>query len=86
MPKKRLPVIADMAVWEKVAKGRAGLRWDSEAEKVWKDIGGNQEDTLTTETPGYKTEVKEIIEIRERPALRNKVKEAEHLVSGGSRE
>ena len=47
MPKKRLPVIADMAVWEKVAKGRAGLRWDSEAEKVWKDIGGNQQDMLS---------------------------------------
>ena len=26
MSKKRLPAIADRAVWEKVAKGRAGVR------------------------------------------------------------
>ena len=26
MPKKRLPAIADRAVWEKVTKGRAGIR------------------------------------------------------------
>ena len=26
MPKKRLPTIADRAVWEKVTKGRAGIR------------------------------------------------------------
>ena len=36
MPKKRLPAIADRAVWEKVTKGRAGIRWDSVVEKVWK--------------------------------------------------
>ena len=41
MPKKRLPAIADRAVWEKVTKGRAGIRWDSVVEKVWKDIRGN---------------------------------------------
>ena len=44
MPKKRLSAIGDIAVWEKVTKGRAGIRWDSVVEKVWKDIGGNQED------------------------------------------
>ena len=32
MPKKRLPAIADRAVWEKVTKGRAGIRWDSSRE------------------------------------------------------
>ena len=42
MPKKRLPAIADRDVWEKVTKGRAGIRWDSVVEKVWKYIGGNQ--------------------------------------------
>ena len=29
MPKKRLPAIADKAVWEKVTKGRAAIRWDN---------------------------------------------------------
>ena len=75
-----MPAIADRAVWEKVTKGRAGVRWDSVVEKVWKDIGGNQEEILSIEKfVGYNTEVKEKIEIRERLALRNKVKEAEHL-------
>ena len=46
MPKKGLPAIADRAVWEKATKGRAGIRWDIIVEKVWKDIGGNQEDIL----------------------------------------
>ena len=80
MPKKRLPAIADRAVWEKVTKGRAGMRWDGVVEGVWKDIGGNQEEIPSIEKfAGYKTEVKERIEIRDRLALRNKVKEAEHL-------
>ena len=38
-----MPAIVDRAVWKKVAKGRAGLRWDNVVEKAWKDIGGNQE-------------------------------------------
>ena len=37
---ERLPAIADRALWEKEIKGRAGIRWDSVVEKVWKDIGG----------------------------------------------
>ena len=88
MPKKRLPAIADRAVWEKVTKGRAGIRWDSVVEKVWKDIGGNQEEILSIEKfAGCMTQVKEKIEIRERLALRNKVKEEEHLeIYGGLRE
>ena len=36
-------------------------------------------DTVHREVWGYKTEVKERIEMRERLALRNKVKEEEHL-------
>ena len=44
MPKKRLLAIADRAVREKVTKGRAGIKWDSLVEKVWKDIGRNQEE------------------------------------------
>ena len=61
MPKKGMPAIADGAVWEKITKGRAGIRWDSVVEKVWKDIGGNKEDIPSIEKfAGYKTEVKEI--------------------------
>ena len=30
MPEKRLPARADKAVWEKIIKGRAGIRWDME--------------------------------------------------------
>ena len=47
---------------------------------MWKDIGGNQEEVLSIEKfRGFKTEVEERIEIRERLALRNEVKEEEHL-------
>ena len=60
--KKRSPAIADRAVWEKVTKGRAGVRWDSVVEKVRKNIGANQEEMLSIEKfAGCKTEVKENI-------------------------
>ena len=61
MPKKRLPAVADRAVWEKVANGRAGIRWASVVEKVWKDIGGNQAELFLSREKfgGYKTDVKE---------------------------
>ena len=55
MTKKRLPAIAGRAVWEKVTKGRAGIRWDSVVEKVWKDIGGNEEILSIEKFAGYKT-------------------------------
>ena len=60
---------------------RAVIRWKNVAQKIWKDTGGNQEDILPLieDFKGYKTEVKENIKIRERLALRNKVKEEEHL-------
>ena len=80
MPKKRLPAIASRAVWEKVTKGGAALRWDSAVEKVWKDIGGNQEDVLSLETfGGCKADVNERIERRKRLALRNRVEGEEHF-------
>ena len=61
MAKKRLPAIVDRAVWEKITKGRAETRWDNVLEKIWKDIGGDQEEILSVEKlGGYKTEVKEI--------------------------
>ena len=34
MPKQRLPTIAGRAVWDKVTKGRAGIRWDSAVESM----------------------------------------------------
>ena len=70
-----MPVIADRAVWEKVTKERAGIGWDSVVEKVWKDIGRNQQHMLSIEKfGGYTTEVKETIERRKRLAPRNEVK------------
>ena len=87
MPNKRLPAIVDKAVWEKVTKGRAGIRWDSVVEKVWKDIGNQKEMLAIEKFSGYKTEVKERIERRERLALRKKVEGEEHLeIYGGLRE
>ena len=74
-----MPAVTDRAVWQKVTKERAGIRWDSVVEKVWKDVGGNQEILCIEKFGGYKTEVKERIETRERLALRNKVKEEGHL-------
>ena len=54
-----MPVIAETAVWDKVTKGRAGIRWDSVVEKAWTDKGGNEEETLPIEKfAGYKEEVK----------------------------
>ena len=51
--------MADQAVWEKLTKGRAGIRWDNVVEKIWKDLGRDQEEVLSIEKfGGYKTEGK----------------------------
>ena len=71
MPEKRLPAIVEKTSWEKITKGRAGIRWDNVVEKIRKDIiGGDQEEVLSTEKfGGYKTEEAEkAIEERERQA------------------
>ena len=40
-------------------KRRAGTRWDNVVEKIWKALGGDQEEVLCIEKlGGYKTEVK----------------------------
>ena len=52
MQKKGLPATADRAVWEKATEGRAGTRWDSVVEKVWKVMPGNQEETLSIDKFG----------------------------------
>ena len=48
----RLPAIANSAVWEKVTKWRAGIRWDNVVDKVFKEIGGSQEEALSMEERG----------------------------------
>ena len=59
MQEIRLPAIADRVVWEKITKGRAGIRWDDVVEKIWKDLDRDQEEVLPIEMfGGYKTEVK----------------------------
>ena len=69
-----------VAVWKKVDKGRAGIRWDSAGEKLWKDTRGNQRDMMSDEKFGrYKTEAEGILEMRERLAPRNNVNLEKHL-------
>ena len=67
------PATVDRAAWEKVTKGRAGTRWDNVVENMWKDIEGDQQGALLSieKLGGYKTDVKYLIEERERLALRN---------------
>ena len=76
----------DKAAWEKIAKGRAGVRWGSVVEKVSQDIGRSQQCILSTEKfGGYKTELKYRVEKREKLARRTKVKEEGRLeIYGGS--
>ena len=87
MPEKRLPAIVDRAVWEKITKGRAGIRWGNVVEKIEGDLAGDQEEVLSRDkSGGYKTEANGRIEERERLALRNKVKEEKRLeIYGGLR-
>ena len=76
MPETRLPAIADRAVWETITKGRAGIRWGNVVEKIWKKLGGDQEEVLSIDKfGGCKTEVKKITEERERLALRKEVRQ-----------
>ena len=88
MPEKRLPAIDNRAVWEKIAKERAGIRWDNVVDIILNTLGGDQEEILSIDKfGGFKTEVKEVIEERGRLALRNKVKQGKHLeIYGGLRE
>ena len=80
MLKERWPAIFDGAVWEKVTKERAGIRWGSVVGMVWKDIEGIQEVvTSAGEVGRHQAEVEENIERRERLALRNEVKLGKQL-------
>ena len=76
-----MTAIVDKAAWKKITK-RAS--WITSSRKYERD----QEEVLFIEKfGGYKTEVKQIIEERERQALRNKVKDVKHVeIYGGLRE
>ena len=75
-PEKSLPAIVGRAVWEKITYGRDGIRWDNVVDKIWKELGGDQEDMLSVEKfGGYKTEN---IAEREGLALRNTVNQEKH--------
>jgi len=66
-----LPTIVDRTVWNKRTKGQAGIRWDRVVENVWKEIGGNQDEIMSIdEGGGYKTKVRDMIELREKKTLR----------------
>ena len=66
---------ADRAVWDKVTKGASWNKVGWRSRKAWKDLGGNREEILPIDKfGGYTTKVKERIEVRERLALRNKVR------------
>ena len=87
MQRRRLPATVDRAVWKKTTRRRAGNRWERDIEKIWKEVGGNQDKILSIdEAAGYKTKVRDVIEKREKEMLRCKVDEEEHLrIYGGLR-
>ena len=66
------------AVWEKVTNGRAGIKWKSVVEKVWKDRRKPRRYTVHREVRGVQDRSK-INEKTEILAPRSKVEEEEHL-------
>ena len=48
MSDDRLPAMVDKAAWGKATPGKKGIRWDKVVERVWKEIG-DEEETLDTE-------------------------------------
>ena len=50
-PEKTLPAIAGRAVWEKITKGRAGIRWDNVLEER-EELRRDQENALSIEKFG----------------------------------
>ncbi|CAB1099916.1 unnamed protein product [Ectocarpus sp. CCAP 1310/34] len=79
MSDDRLPAMVDKAAWGKATPGKKGIRWDKVVERVWKEIG-DEEETLDTEGfGGFKKKVKEMLESREEATLRKKVRSEDHL-------
>ena len=66
-PEKRLPAILERAVWKKITKGRAEIKWDNVVEKIWKGLGGGQE-----ELPG--TVYREVWRVQARIKIKNRRK------------
>ena len=85
-----MPAIVDRFVWKKRTKRKAGIRWDIVVENIWKEIiGGNMKKEIMSIEDGeeYKTKVSDMMEIRDKKALRQKVDEEEDLmIYGGLRE
>ncbi|CAN0431454.1 unnamed protein product, partial [Ectocarpus sp. 13 AM-2016] len=47
--------------WGKATPGKKGIRWDKVEEKIWKEVG-DEEETLDTEGfGGFKKKVKEML-------------------------
>ncbi|CAB1109618.1 unnamed protein product [Ectocarpus sp. CCAP 1310/34] len=83
MSDDRLPAMVDKAAWGKATPGKKGIRWDKVVERVWKEIG-DEEETLDTEGfGGFKKKVKEMLESREEATLRKKVRSEDHLETYG---
>ena len=78
MPEKRSPAIADMAVGEKITKGRAGTRWDNVFEKMEGVRGRPRKGTVYKKVWRVQDRSK-ITNRRERLTLRTKVEEEKHL-------
>ena len=75
IPIPRLPALFGKALWEKVRKGRDGIRWDSVDKHELNNRGWNQEDIMAAETLGrHKSKSEETLEAKEELAPRNKVK------------
>ena len=84
-----MPAIVDRFVWKKRTKGKAEIRWDKVIENVWEEMGGNKKAIIMYIEDGvkYKTKESDMIELREKKALRQKIDEEEHLkIYGGLRE
>ena len=79
-----MPAIADRAVWEKITKGQAGVRWDNVVEKIGKELGGDKEEVLSIEKfGGYKTDAIKKNRKKGKASAENKVKEEKHLETCG---
>ena len=64
------------------------VRWDREVKRVWKEIRRNKDEVLSIGgSAGYKPKVRDMIEIRDKGALRCKADGEEHLkIHGGLQE
>ncbi|CAB1100395.1 unnamed protein product [Ectocarpus sp. CCAP 1310/34] len=67
------------AAWGKATPGNKGIRWDKVVERVWKEIGDEEETLDTKGFGGFKKKVKEMLESREEATLRKKVRSEDHL-------